>query len=192
MVEDRTEANESVKQGPPNDEKETTEEKRSSTVSLDDTYDDAAASTVASTVAEEEMKNPFVAEQPMEEVSLQMNKEISIDIVWLLENKDWEYLNYDHLIANNPDPPQFFQSLKLKKCRLDESCLLYVVKCLADFASESEFVEASFVDVQVYGQTPQIAIQFGKLLSNLFHRKARSLTINRCPQFDLKINPSLF
>ena len=45
----------------------------------------------------------------MQEIPLaQIMSEINIEIVWQLENKDWEYLNYDHLIANNPDPPQFF------------------------------------------------------------------------------------
>ncbi len=45
----------------------------------------------------------------MQEIPLnQLMETMSIEIVWSLENKDWEYLNFDHLIANNPDPPQFF------------------------------------------------------------------------------------
>lgn len=45
------------------------------------------------------------------------------NISWVLENKDWEYLNHSHLISNNPEPPLNFNRMRLQACKLEVTCL---------------------------------------------------------------------
>ena len=93
----------------------------------------------------------------------------SNESVWLLENKDWEYLNLDYLMQNIPQPT-FMESVKLTRCKLEVTCLQYVEKMIADHGSSTSFTDATFNEVSVYGPTEQISINFSKLLSVLFHR----------------------
>ena len=82
--------------------------------------------------------------------------------------------------------------LKLLRCKLEVTCLQYVEKMITDHAVASNFTNATLTEVSVYGQPEQIAINFSKLLSVLFHRNVKSLTLSKCPTFDFRVNPSLF
>ena len=112
---------------------------------------------------------------------------VDSDQVWLLENKDWEYLNFDHLVENC-EHPTGFQSMKVHRCKLEATCIQYLEKMVREKSAGTELRDAIFTNVSMYGQTEQINVNFGRLLNVLFSRKVNSLTINHCPQVDLKLN----
>ena len=73
-------------------------------------------------------------------------------VAWVLENKDWEYLNLEYLMQNNSLPPQCIESVRLNRCKLEETCLVYVVQMIqANANAEKPLTEAVFTDVSCYG-----------------------------------------
>ena len=51
-------------------------------------------------------------------------------VCWLLESKDWQYLNYDYVMQNNPSPPSNINTAIIVRCKLEVTCLLYVTHML--------------------------------------------------------------
>ena len=84
------------------------------------------------------------------------------------------------------------ENVKLTRCKLEVTCLQYIEKMISDHASTTNFSDATFSEVTVYGQAEQISVNFSKLLSVLFHRNLKSLTMSKCPTFDFRVTPSLF
>ena len=84
------------------------------------------------------------------------------------------------------------EHIKLHKCKLEVTCLQYIEKMITDYGSKTNFVSATFNEVRIFGNSDDIATNFSKLLSVLFHGNLKYLTLSKCPRIDLKVNPSFY
>ena len=71
-------------------------------------------------------QNQMIATPYTDQVANHFEPNMAEDVCWLLQNKDWEYLNYDYLVQNDPRPPPVINSVRLHRCKLEVTCLYYV------------------------------------------------------------------